>query len=154
MWRDSGGQENTAGQDGEPARFGQSFPAVDCKMAAQKISAWRSASSLPIRQNMRSAGPSWPALFQETTAMRKLILAAIVAAAFSIPAFAAQTTPATSAPATEAAAPAASAPATTEAPKAMSEHHHHAKKHSKHHRHHAKKAESSAPAEAPASSGK
>jgi len=92
---------------------------------------------------MRSAGPSWPALFQETISMRKLILAAIVAAAFSIPAFA-QTTPATSAPAADQAAPAASAPA-------MKSEHHAKKHHAKKSHHHAKKAESSA---APASSAK
>ncbi|HKV64865.1 MAG TPA: hypothetical protein VJN66_00615 [Rhodanobacteraceae bacterium] len=127
------------------------LPRAELQDGGSKIPRLRSASSLPIRQNMRSAGPSWSALFQETIAMRKLILAAIVAAAFSIPAFAAQTTPAASAPAADQAAPMASAPASSEAPKAMSEHHH-AKKHSKkhHHHHHAKKAESAAPA----SSGK
>jgi len=77
--------------------------------------------------------------FQETNAMRKLILAALVAAAFSIPAFAAQTTPAASAPAAKTAAPAATPMKAEHKTKAS---HHHVKKHSasKHH-HKAKKAE-------------
>jgi hypothetical protein len=84
--------------------------------------------------------------FQETIAMRKLILAALVAAAFSIPAFAAQTTPASpaaaAAPAAKAAPSAKAAPAAKTVPAAKVEHHamkHHAMKH-----HHAKKAKASA----------
>jgi len=99
---------------------------------------------------MRSAGPSWPAHFQENIAMRKLLLASTVAAALFVPALATQNTPCASAPATEQAA----APAQAEAPmkadhKATKEEHHAKKHHAKKH-HHAKKAESAAPA----SSGK
>jgi hypothetical protein len=79
------------------------------------------------------AGHRGPRFFQETIAMRKLILAALVAAAFSIPAFAAQTTPASSAAATATKAPA----------KAKAEHHHAMKHSHKARHHHAKKAPAS-----------
>src|SRR5690606_9653707 len=110
----------TAGQDGEPGRGGQSLPLPDCNTGARNFPR---GVQRPVRQAGGTCAPPGhrgPA-FPGDIAMRKLILAALVAAVFSMPAFAARATPASSAATAAAAAPAAKAAAK---PAAKAGHHH------------------------------
>jgi hypothetical protein len=142
-------QGDTADQHDEPVGAGQSMPCPEKPERPPKRGCTTFSIQFADQAEYARRRAIVARAFQETIAMRKLILAALVAAAFSIPAFAAQTAPAKPAQAAaQAAAPApAAAPTKAAAPvkaehKATKAEHHHANRHhaSKHHQ--AKKADS------------